>query len=246
MFETTPRIPVGWCCDREEAAFAFEPPRTVFSRRERPLSTRSIQNCPAVNDLERHLIEIPSPIGLRLRAVDEGETPEIFVVPQGTTVEENAIGDFLTIEPPDRWRDPRKPVLQVRLPFFLVTDESCWATQMPPFFEPAMRRWPGTMTAGRIPLHIWPRSLQWPFEWDDFSQDLVIKPGEPLCYLQCAFSNPGARPELVEAKLTPELRDYRAAMDQVGEITDDIEGVWAAAESRRPANLLTPVDHDNG
>lgn len=245
MYESIRRVPVGWCCDREEAAFAFEPPRPVFSRRARPLSTRSVQNCPAVNDLERHLIEIPSPIGLRLRAVDEGASPEIFVVPAGTTVEEHAIGDFLILEPPERWRDPRKPVLQIRLPFFLVTDEECWITQLTPFFEPAMRRWPGSVTAGRFPLHIWPRSLQWSFEWDDFSNDLVIKPGEPLCYILCCFTDPAARPELVEAELTPELKEYRAGMSEVGEITDDIPGVWAEAESRRPAILLTPARHDD-
>ena len=234
---------VGWCCDREQGAFAFEPPRTVFSTRERPLSPRSVQNCPAVNELERRLIEIPAPFDLRMRAVETEEGAEVFVVPAGTSVSEADIGDFLMIEPPERWRDPRRPVLQLKLPFFLVTDEPCWVTQVPPFLDPAMRTWPGSMTAGRFPLHLWPRSLQWPFEWDDFSRDLTIRTGEPLCCLLCEFGDPVARPALIEATLTPELADYRANMDAVGEITDDMEGVWREAESRRPARLLQPVDH---
>ncbi len=244
MYETHSEIPVGWCCDREEGAFAFEPPRTVFSRRARPLSTRSVQNCPAVNDLERHLIEIPAPVSIRLRAVDEGDAPEIFVVPAGTTVEDDRIGSFLVIEPVERWRDPRRPMLQLKLPFFLVTDAPCHVTQVPPFLDPVIRQWPGTMTAGRFALHLWPRSLQWPFEWDDLSEDLVIRAGEPLCYLQCAFDDPAARPALVEAELTPELTEYRAGMEAVGEITDDIAGVMAEAARRRPATLLTPVRRD--
>ena len=241
MYEKTAKIPVGWCCDREEGAFAFEPPCTVFSRRERPLSIRSVQNCPAVNDLERHLIEVPSPIGLRLRAVDEGDVPEIFVIPTGTTVAEEKIGEFLVLEPVERWRDPKRPMLQLKIPFFFVTDSPCWVTQLPPFLDPAMRQWPGVMAAGRFPLHVWPRSLQWAFEWDDFNEDLVIKAGDPLCYLQCAFDDVAARPDLVEAAMTDTLAEYRAGMQAVGEITDDMAGVWADAESRRPATLLEPV-----
>ncbi len=236
-------VQVGWSCDREEGAFAFEPPRTVFSTRNRPLSPRSVQNCPAVNELERRLVEIPAPFDLRMRAVEEDGEVELFVVPAGTSVSEDDIGGFLTIEPPERWRDPRRPVLQIKLPFFLVTDEPCWVTQIPPFLDSAMRSWPGSMSAGRFPLHLWPRSLQWPFEWDDFSRDLTIRTGEPLCYLMCEFGDPGARPDLVEAALTPDLVEYRAGMEAVGEITDDIEGVWREAESRRPKRLLVPVDN---
>lgn len=239
----TKHIQVGWCCDREEGAFAFEPPRTVFSTRSRPLSPRSVQNCPAVNELERRLIEIPAPFDLRMRAVEQESGIELFVVPTGTSVSESDIGDFLTIEAVERWRDPRRPLLQIKLPFFLVTDEPCWVTQVPPFLDPALRSWPGSMSAGRFPLHLWPRSLQWPFEWDDFSRDLIIRAREPLCYLLCEFGDQAVRPDLVEAELTPELAEYRSNMEAVGEITDDIEGVWCEAESRRPDRLLVPVEN---
>ena len=57
-------------------------------------------------------------------------------------------------------------MLQIALPFFLVTDAPCMVAELPPFFSRAMRRWPGAMIAGRFPLTIRPQNLTWAFEWD--------------------------------------------------------------------------------
>ena len=196
-----------------------------------------------MNGLERQLVVVPSPCALRLTLEEDADGPALGVIPQGTFLQPEKIAEMLELAPPERWRHPKKPVLSLRLPFFIVTDEpNCWMSLLPPFFEAAMRRWPGAMVAGRLPLSIWPQSLSWSFEWDRPDQELHIKQGEPLAYALFEFDDPAKRPRLVEAALTEALAEYRAGMDAVHEITPDIEGIWASAAARRPARLLEPLD----
>ncbi|MDT8343780.1 MAG: hypothetical protein RQ752_05055 [Thermohalobaculum sp.] len=243
MYSPTIHCPIGYCLTDPQGGFAFPAPRTVFSTRDRPLGMRAIQNCPAVNNIERQLVELPSPYGLRLRMARGPQGGYgIQIVEQGTFVQPDKLSDILAVEPPARWRHPKKPVIQLRLPYFFVTDEPCMLAQMPPFLGPAMRRWPGTMVAGRWPLALWPQNLTWALEWDDPTQELAIKQGEPLCLFFFEFNNPDKRPEMVEAQLTPELEEYRLGMQGLHHITDKIEEVWEMARARRPARLLVPID----
>ncbi|MGF1446494.1 MAG: hypothetical protein ACFBRM_09875 [Pikeienuella sp.] len=236
---------IGYCLVEEEAGFAFQPPRTIFSTREKPLGTRAIQNCPAVNALERQMVEIPSPVTLRLGLEDEADGPALAVIEQGTFVQAEKISDWVSLEPPSRWRHPKRPVLQLALPFFFVTDEPCLISILPPFLAAPMRRWPGMMVAGRWPLWIWPQRLTWAFEWDRPGEELALRQGEPLAYALFEFNHPQKRPRLVEAELTPELAEYRAGMDGVRHITGDIEAVWDGALSRRPRQLLRRIAADD-
>ncbi len=66
MYSETTYCDVGYCLADPSGGFAFQPPRTVFSERDKPLAMRAVQNCPAVNSIERQLVEMPSPIGIRL------------------------------------------------------------------------------------------------------------------------------------------------------------------------------------
>lgn len=241
MFATTRKIDIGWCTAQQTGAFAFAPPRTVMSTRERALGLRAVQNCPAVNALERQLVELPSPFGLRLRLEAEPDGPALSVDPLGTFVQPEVLGAALTLEPAARWRDPGRPVIQLRLPFFFVTDESpCTVTLLPPFLGPAMRRWPGSMIGARFALDAWPRDLVFAFEWDQPGGELHLRQGEALAYAMFEFDAPDKRPNLVEAELTPELAEFRLGLQGVGEITPDMDGVLAEARARRPARLLTP------
>jgi len=231
---------IGYCLTDPEGGFAFQPPRTVFATRERPLGTRAIQNCPAVNAIERQLVEIPSPIGIRLALEEDAGGPALAVRDQGTFVQPEKIGEMLALESPKRWRHPAKPVLRLTLPYFLVTDTPCIANWVPPFLAPAMRRWPGAMVAARWPLWLWPQTLTWDLEWDRPGEELVLRQGEPLAYVLCEFNHPQKRPRLVEAALTPALDEYRRGMDAIHHITPETEAVVEAAAARRPARLRVP------
>ena len=241
MFQNTQPVDIGYCLADPSGGFAFQPPRTVFSERDRPLATRAVQNCPAVNALERQLVEMPSPIGIRMTLQSQTGQLSLNVNPQGTFAQPEALNEMVSMEPPERWRHPKKPVVQIRLPIFLVTDEACYMSQLPPFLSPHMRRWPGTMVAGRFPVDLWPQNLAWSFEWDRPDEELAIRQGEPLCYFMFEFNAPDKRPNLVEAALTPELDEYRRGMVGIHHLTPDIESVMETARSRRPARLMVPL-----
>lgn len=61
------------------------------SPRDKPLGTRAIQNHPKANGLERQLVEIPSPVGIRLTMDRTEDRPELSVEPVGTLVQEEKI-----------------------------------------------------------------------------------------------------------------------------------------------------------
>lgn len=242
MYGNAIPVDIGFCQGDPDAGFAFQPPRSVVSTRSRPLGARAVQNCPAVNGLERQLIEIPSPIAVRLRLVVEGGQLSMSADPKGTFAKPEALAKFLWIEPQARWRDPNRPVLRLSLPFFFVTDEPCMASLMPPFLHASMRRWPGSFVAGRWPVTDWPASVDWALEWEDMTAELVLRQGEPLAYAMFEFDDANKRPRLVEAELTDPLCEYRKGMEGVHHITDEIEALWEAAAARRPERLLTPVE----
>ncbi len=233
---------IGYCLADPSGGFAYEPPRTVFSTRTKPLGKRAIQNCPAVNALERQLVEIPSPIGIRLELEEDADGPALSVLEQGTFAQPEAIETTVWLEPPERWRAPDRPVLRIRLPFFFVTDAPCFASLLPPFLAPGMRRWPGTMAVARWPVAIWPQDLAIALEWDRPGEQLTLRQGEPLAYALFEFNHPAKRPRLVEAALTEELAEYRRMMEGVRHITGAIEEIWEGAAARRPERLLVPLE----
>lgn len=233
---------IGYCLKEAEGGFAFQPPRTVFSTRSKPLGQRAIQNCPAVNSIERQLVEVPSPAGLVARLARKGGGLELEVSEKGTFVQPDKLREMLSLDPPERWRVANVPVLRLKLPFFFVTDEKAMLSWLPPFLSPAMRRWPGAMVAGRFPVTDWPQNLAWTLEWDRPGEELVLRQGEPLAYALFEFDNPNKRPRLVEAELTETLDEYRRGMDGIHHITPRIEEVWEDARTRRPDRLLVPLD----
>ena len=247
MFAETTDHDVGYCLAEPGGGFAFPPPRTVFETRDRPLGVRAVQNCPAVNALERLLVEIPCPVSLRLALEEDADGPALSVIERGTFVEAHHLERMLALEPPERWRDPTRPVLQLTLPWFLVTDTPAMINLMPPFLAAGIRRWPGTCIAARWPLTVWPQTLTWAFEWDRRGEPLVLQQGEPLALALFEFNRPDARPRLVEAALTEELAEYRRQMQNIHHITPEIEEVWRSAAARRPERLLVPLaEADDG
>lgn len=88
------------------------------------------------------------------------------------------------------------------------------------------------------------KTAQRAIEWDNFDEDLIIRQGEPLVYAMFEFDNPNKRPKLVEAILTDELAEYRAGMDGVHHLTDQIEELWQTAHDRRPSKLLTTASEE--
>src|SRR3546814_305749 len=73
-----------------------------------------------------------------------------------------------------------------------------YVNQYPPLFHYTPDR-PGIQISGRFPIDIWPRPLQWAFEWHDTAKDLILRRGEPLFYVRLDGPDPAAPTRLIEA-----------------------------------------------
>jgi hypothetical protein len=114
-------------------------------------------------------------------------------------------------------------------------------TQLPPFLhyrDPAL---PGVMIGGRMPIDVWPRVLMWAFEWFDTSKDLILRRGEPWFYTRFELPNPSQRVRLVEAQLTPELKQYFNGLNGVANYVKQTFSLFSIARQRRPKQLLVKV-----
>ena len=78
----------------------------------------------------------------------------------------------------------------------------------------------------------------WAFEWHDPRQDLVLRRGEPWFY--CRFETTGVsrHVRLVEAALTPELKQYFSGLTGVVNYVSGTFTLFDVARQRRPARLL--------
>jgi hypothetical protein len=94
------------------------------------------------------------------------------------------------------------------------------------------------MVGGRLPIHIWPRVMMWAFEWYDQSQDLIIQRGEPWFYVRFETEDPSRPVRLVEAEMTPQLREYLNGIRTVTNYVNQTYSLFATARERRPKTLL--------
>ena len=231
---------VGWLIDAEQARFIYEAPRPMAPRRKRPENPKAVGACPAVVDHEARLWEVPCPFDLHLRIGrdDQGQSVLINVAGAQSTIGKQKLEQLVHLMPPSAWREPTRPVLQVRAPWRFVTDDPTWITQLPPFNHYRRDPWPGLLIGGRFPLQDWPRLLMWAFEWWDTRQDLILKRGEPWFYLRFETRDPARPIRLVEAEMTHELREFCKGLDGVTSYVNKTAQLFEVANSRRPERLL--------
>ena len=194
-------------------------------------------------DNEARHFEVKCPYDLHLRYTigPNGKPAMINVAGKQGAVAAHKIDEIVKMEPVDNWRSFERPVLQIGAPWRFVADEPVYLVQLPPFNyfkEPAL---PGTMITARFPIHIWPRSLMWAFEWWDTSKDLILKRGEPWFYLRFEVSDPSRAVRMVEAELTPELKEYCSGIEGVVGFVKQSFDLFKVAEERRPKVLLKKV-----
>ena len=248
MTSDTPETPskkpvtIGWLIDAPKAGFIYSEPKPVKAFRTAPLSARAVQACPAVNEIERRCFEVTFPFDLRLRHAFEDGNHELYSVPEGTRVDEDLVPYHVFLMKPEHWREADKPVIQIRAPYVFVADERVYVNQFPPFMASTPAKWPGTMTAGRFPIDIWPRVLSWGFEWNDTASDLILKRGDPWFYVFFETENPDQRIRLVQAENTDALKEYRKGLADVVQHTSNTFSLFDTAKGRRPKTLLKERD----
>ena len=235
-------VEVGWMVQTPEAAFIWAGPRLLKRPDPSARHAKSAARCPAVIDHESRLFEITCPFDLHLRyGVSDKDEPALFdAAGDQASINPSILAQVVMLAPRSQWRHPDHPVLQVLTPYRCLSDEAVYLTQMPPFLHYRDPSWPGLLVGGRFPIHIWPRKLNWGFEWHDTQRDLILKRGEPWFYLR--FEGPDAnRPiRMLEAELTPDLAEYFAGIDGVVKYVNRTFSLFPVAQQRRPKKLLVP------
>ena len=162
-------------------------------------------------------------------------------MPSLTRLDEELIPNFVIPMQKKFWRTENRPVVQIAIPYYFVCDEVCYLNQLPPYLSESFLNFPGLFISGRFPTHIWPRSLNLAFEWHDIDKDMIIKRGEPLSYLLFETERPAAPINLIEAKETPALVDYRRNFEDIPKFTSQSFTFMRDIELKRPKKLLYPA-----
>ena len=71
-----------------------------------------------MNEFERRLIILNSGFDIRLRIEKNKENCELFVIPEGTRIDDDLVQKFVSLNSPEILRDNKKPVIQILLPYF--------------------------------------------------------------------------------------------------------------------------------
>jgi hypothetical protein len=227
----------------ERTSVIWDAPKPFRQDNSKNPSSKSVTQCPAVLDFDRRYFVINSPIDLHMRLTNnKGELGITNMLFDKSPVRPSALSQMVVFQPQEEWRDPNRPLLQMLTSYIFVSDDPVYVNQYPPFlhYNPTPR--PGVQVNGRFPIDIWPRALQWGFEWHDMSKDLIIKRGEPLFYVHFEGPDPSAPIRMIEAKRTPELMGYIDSITGVTEYVSQTYSLFKNARERRPERLLFPKD----
>ena len=243
MQRTSRAAEVGWLIDVQKASFIWSSPQRLQREEGRPNHAKSVAFCPAVLDHEARLYEITCPIDARIRfQYDEKTKNPVLANAAGdrSPIRSRHLGELVTLVARKEWRHPDRPILQITTPYLFVADEPVYLTQLPPFASYQSPAWPGVVIGGRMPIHIWPRSLMWAFEWYDTQSELVLQRGQPWFYVRFETHDPSRPIHLVEAEMTAALQKHVAGLSGVTNYVNRTFSLFQIAKERRPAILLVP------
>ncbi len=240
-------IEVGWLLQTNHASFVWDSPKPYQRKEKHSGDAKSLSHCPAVNDFEAKLVEVPCPFDLHLGISYKTDSTVDIVnrKGEGSGIVSSVLSKLLILSPQSQWRDPKRPVFQIRTPYTFLSDDVVYMSQLPPFMEYGTSKWPGLVVGGRFPIHVWPRNLNWAFEWHDTGQDLVLERGQPWFYCRFETSRPQQSIRLVEAAMTPPVKEYLSGIEGVAGYTAKTFSLFSVAQKRRPQQLLFKIDRNN-
>lgn len=241
--EKTGPVTVGWMLTQDRAGILFDAPARLRSPEMDKSHAKSASRCPAVLNLEARYFEVKCPFDLNIGFArdKEGVARLRNLAGDAGAVRANKLAEILHLVPEVEWRYPGRPTVQIKLPYLFVADEPVYMTQVSPFLHYRPDPLPGTIFAGRFPIHVWPRPLAWAFEWHDVDKPLVLRRGEPLFYAQFETLPQDRSVQLVEAERTPEFDSYLDQISSVVNYVNQTFSLFKAAEERRPEKLVVPV-----
>lgn len=237
-------VVVGWLLDQKEATIIFDPPTRVKSVDVNRTHAKSASRCPAVVNIESRYFEVKCPYDIQLQFVrDANGKPNLKnLLGEKSSLRPDKLSKLVTLVNETEWRYKDRPTLQLNLPYVFIADEPVYMSQVAPFMHYSAQPWPGTIFAGRFPINVWPRRLLWAFEWHDVQKPLILKRGEPLFYVLFETNPQDRAVQLVEAEVTPQLREYLDMISGAVNYVNQTFSLFKAAEERRPLKLVEPLD----
>jgi hypothetical protein len=237
------KVQVGWVLDADKANFIWSAPERLRPQGGESKHAKSISYCPAIIDHEMQMFQVTCPVDLHLRLQMPSQTQEpalINAASDGSSIRSKHLNQMLSIVPRKEWRHPDRPIIQFITPYVFVSDDTAYINQTPPYCDFKSSTWPGLMIGGRFPTNIWPRQLMWAFEWHDTSRDLIVKRGDPFFYVSFETENPSRPVQMIEADMTPALREYINGLSGVANYVNRTFSLFNVAKERRPKTLLVP------
>jgi hypothetical protein len=237
-------VTVGWLLQDPKTSIIFDPPVRVRSVEMNRTHAKSASRCPAVINMESRYFEIKCPFDLHLQfARDKDGKPVLQnMLGEASPIRSKKLREHIHLIDEAEWRYKDRPTIQMSLPYIFIADEPVYLTQLAPFMHYSRQPMPGTIFGGRFPVNIWPRPLQWAFEWHDLQKPLILKRGEPLFYVLFETTPQERAVQVVEAQDTPELRGYIEMISGAVNYVNQTFSLFKAAEDRRPAKLVRPVE----
>jgi hypothetical protein len=244
--ETAPSGPVvvGWFYNDQGNSIVFDPPTRVRSVEMNKTHAKSASRCPAVINMESRYFEIKCPFDLHLQYTldPEGKPSLRNMLGERSPVRPKKLREHVHLIDKVEWRYPERPTVQLSLPYVFISDEPVYLQQVAPFMHYNPQPFPGTIFGGRFPVNVWPRPLQWAFEWHDTQKPLIMKRGDPLFYVTFETIPQERAIQVVEAEVTPELKAYCDMISGAVNYVNQTFSLFKAAEERRPAKLVKALE----
>ncbi len=228
---------VGWFVPRtlEARAIWFDPiPHGELDTFRKHIGP--IRYCPASQKFSRSLFALRCPFDLHLRCEVLPDGCEVSVA-EKSSIKPDKLAPLIKVHPQAEWRDPDKPLLQVMLNYYFLSDDDVDIQYLSPatttYFEPAL---PGLVLQGRWNIRSWVRPVNFVFEWWDTSADLYVPRGQPI--LNVMFLPEGI--ELVEAEETDDVVAMARSIQNVTSYISSVYSILPSVLKRRPRKLVKP------
>lgn len=232
---------VGWFLPRslEARAVWFDPVRYSWQPGEQKHSGLFLQ-CPAYQKFARNLFVVRSPFDLHLKCELSEDGCELSVG-EDSSIRPEQLAAFIKVHPKSEWREADKPLLQLMLNYYFLSDSDVDMQYLSPlattFFQPAL---PGLVLQGRWNIRHWLRPVNFVFEWWHPSTDLVIKRGQPILNVMFLPKDLDAKISLVEAEETDEVIEMAKRVQNINSYIRNVFSVLPSIIKRRPRRLVKP------
>lgn len=232
---------VGWFLPRslEARAIWFDPVLYAW-KPEDTQNSAIFTHCPAYQNFIRNLYVIRSPFDLHLTCslLDAGCELEVA---EKSSIKPAELGRLIKVHPHAEWREPNKPLLQLMLNYYFISDDDVDVQYLSPltttYFNPAL---PGLVLQGRWNIHSWVRPVNFVFEWWDTNAPLIIRRGQPILNLLFHPPAPQKKISLVEAEETDEVIAMARRVQNINSYIRNVFSVLTAISGRRPRKLVKP------